>query len=893
LSLIAGTRLGPYEIQSPLGAGGMGEVYRARDTRLERTVAVKVLPQHLSSSADSRQRFEREAKTISQLSHPHICALHVVGSQDGIEYLVMEHLEGETLSERLARGPLPLEQTLRFGQQIADALDKAHRQGIVHRDLKPANVMLTKTGVKLLDFGLAKVLEPAASKDSLTSLPTKQALTQEGTILGTFQYMSPEQLEGKDADARTDIFALGATLYEMATGRKAFAGASQASLISSIMTADPPSISAAQPMSPPALDRVVKTCLAKDPEDRWQSAADVGRELKWIGEGSAAGVAAPAAVVAGRRNRERLAWIAGLLLIGTAAAVLSPRLLSRPASTAEPIRFDIRPPFHDRFDSAPWLSPDGRSIAFVGPDGSRTRRLWIRSLGSVEPVAVEGIGNVDEVLSVGWAPDGRSLAFSAEGKLKRIGISGGTPQAVCDTQSAFGISWSPSGELIYTPFYGSPVMRVAASGGTPAPVTALDKSAGEVAHLWPKFLSDGRRFLYFARTKQGRESHQGWIASGSLDSRQSRRIRPADELIGVAEGRLLFVAAGTMYAQPFDEKTLTVREEPVALAGRPFVNGSNVAVLAEVVGRTLIFRSDPPALRRMVVRDRSGRKLAEVGSAEPFGNRVAISPDGRRALISRRNPQKGQSESCVLDLERGTSARSGSGIQEEVYPVWAPDGERFVFSWDRDGPYDMVSRRLDGSAPDEILLLSPFDKTASDWSRDGKTILFTNSDPGSFGTAYLQVGSKDPPKRVPGSERTTSARLSADGRWVLWSSADSGRREVYVQRFPDGSGRQQVSVNGGAAAHWSPDGREIFFLSPDGKIMAASFDATGGAPRISIPAPLFAATRAQLESAYVGSETFNWDVFPDGQRFLVCEPVSEIDPTAITVVLDWQAQLTK
>src|SRR5215510_4488410 len=304
MTLSAGSRLGPYEVLAPIGAGGMGEVYKARDTRLDRTVAVKVLPQHLSASAEVRQRFEREAKTISQLSHPHICALYDVGNQDGVEYLVMELLEGETLAERLNKGSLPVEQTLRFGIEIADALDKAHRQGIVHRDLKPGNVMLTKSGVKLLDFGLAKAIAPPAEKASLTSLPTQQGLTQEGTILGTFQYMAPEQLEGKEADARTDIFALGAVLYEMATGKKAFSGTSQASLISSIMSADPPSISAVQPMSPPALDRVVKTCLAKDPEDRWQSAADLGRELRWISEGSAAGVEAPVAVASKRRSRE-------------------------------------------------------------------------------------------------------------------------------------------------------------------------------------------------------------------------------------------------------------------------------------------------------------------------------------------------------------------------------------------------------------------------------------------------------------------------------------------------------------------------------------------------------------------------------------------------------------
>ncbi len=372
MELSAGSRLGPYEILSPLGAGGMGEVYRARDTRLERTVALKVLTRERSESAESRQRFEREAKTISQLSHPHICALYDVGREGDVDYLVMEYLEGETLSERLAKSPMPLEQTLKFGQQIADALDKAHRQGIVHRDLKPGNVMLTKSGVKLLDFGLAKGFEAPAARGALTSLPTKAALTQEGTILGTFQYMAPEQLEGREADGRTDIFAFGAVLYEMATGRKAFAGATQASLITAIMSAEPPSISTAHPMSPPALDRVVRTCLAKDPEDRWQSAADVKRELAWIAEGSAAGVAAPAVLSTRRRTRESLAWgLAAAGLVGAAAA-----LLTRPsAPPPQPIRFTFNAPpgLKLRPQDRPALSADGRRLAFVVIEPGRSR----------------------------------------------------------------------------------------------------------------------------------------------------------------------------------------------------------------------------------------------------------------------------------------------------------------------------------------------------------------------------------------------------------------------------------------------------------------------------------------------------------------------------------------
>jgi hypothetical protein len=476
VTLAAGSKLGPYEILGQIGAGGMGEVYRAKDARLERTVAVKVLPPHLSASPESRQRFEREAKTISQLSHPHICAIYDVGQEGETEYLVMELLEGETLSDRLAKGPLPFEQTLRYGTEIADALDKAHRQGIVHRDLKPGNVMLTKSGVKLLDFGLAKAMAPAVQQSSLTSLPTMMGtannLTQEGTILGTFQYMAPEQLEGKEADARTDIFAFGCVLYEMATGRKAFSGATQASLISAILRDDPQPISQVQPMSPPSLDHVVKACLAKDPEERRQSAHDIASELKWIGEGS--GVSgAPATLVGPHRpGHGRMAWgIAALAVIGALAWTFF--LVRRPSATMPGLRVAVLAPDGTTSYGAFALSPDGRQVAFIatGADGRDT--LYVRSLDSLEARSLPG---TEDAAYPFWSPDSASLGFFAKRRLKRIDVGGGPPRDLADVTDPRGGTWGRDGVIVFAPSGGSGLVRIAAAGGAVTTVTELDPS---------------------------------------------------------------------------------------------------------------------------------------------------------------------------------------------------------------------------------------------------------------------------------------------------------------------------------------------------------------------------------------------------------------------------------
>ena len=555
-----GAQLGPYEVLAPLGAGGMGEVYRARDTRLDRTVAVKVLPGHLAANPDLRQRFEREARAVSSLNHPHICALFDVGQQDGTDYLVMEYLEGETLADRLGRGPLPTDQVLRNGIEIADALDRAHRQGIVHRDLKPGNVMLTKSGTKLLDFGLAKLQTalPAPAASVLSAMATAhRPLTEAGTVLGTFQYMAPEQLEGKEADARTDLFALGTILYEMATGRKAFSGKSQASLIAAILSADPPPLSSFQPLAPPALERLVKVCLAKDPDDRLQTAHDVMQELKWIVEaGSAAGVPAP--VAARRRSRERLAWIlAGLLPL--LASGLTHFVTSRQRPPVQATRFQVPAPEGASSVNYQLLSPDGRHLAFIATVEGVTS-VWVRPLDSLEAHPLRGTEGV--AYDYIWSPDSAAVAFVLKNRLNRLALSGGPSLTICEMGDLESGDWGRDGTILLSSFQGGAIYRVSASGGTPTAVTTVEKDAAE-SHRYPAFLPDGRHFLYLAQ-RSPREKSALYVAS--LDSPEKRLLVPAESQADYSpSGHLLFVREGTLMAQPFDARDLRVHGEAVPL----------------------------------------------------------------------------------------------------------------------------------------------------------------------------------------------------------------------------------------------------------------------------------------------------------------------------------------
>jgi serine/threonine protein kinase len=567
MALTSGTKLGPYEIQSPLGAGGMGEVYLARDTRLERTVAVKILPPHLSSNLEAKQRFEREARAISSLNHPNICTLHDVGHQDGTDFLVMEYLEGETLGERLMKGPLSPEQVLKYGIDICEGLEKAHKNGVIHRDLKPGNIMLTKSGAKLMDFGLAKATpaqQPPASSLTMTlSGPSGgQPLTAQGMVLGTFQYMSPEQLEGKEADARSDIFALGAVLYEMASGRRAFTGKSQASIVAAILASDPQPISAVHPMSPPALDRVVRTCMAKDPDERWQTAHDVKLQLQWIAEaGSQAGIPAP--VAARRRISQKLAWAVAAVAAAAAIAFAIGFVLRSPVP-AHPLRVSILPPDQHSFDPLSIaLSPDGTKLAFVAAAAGGTPQLWVRPLDST---AAQPLGGTDDAAFPFWSPDSRSLGFFAQGKLRIIDASGGAVQTLADASQPRGGAWGADGTILYTPDTLSAMFRIPAAGGTPSHAIGQDKAAASIGSpRWPVFLPDGRHFIFF-QYRPDSQGGGGSIHLGALDSQQDTILVASDYRAQYASGHLVFVHGGNLMSQSFDEKKLTLTGNPVPIA---------------------------------------------------------------------------------------------------------------------------------------------------------------------------------------------------------------------------------------------------------------------------------------------------------------------------------------
>jgi Tol biopolymer transport system component/predicted Ser/Thr protein kinase len=881
MTLASGTRLGPYEILSPIGAGGMGEVYRARDTRLERTVAVKVLPQRLSASPESRQRFEREAKTISQLSHPHICALYDVGNQEGVEYLVMEYLEGETLADRLAKGPLPLEQTLRFGIEIADALDKAHRQGIVHRDLKPGNVMSTKSGVKLLDFGLAKAMAPAMPQTSLTALPTQANLTQEGTILGTFQYMAPEQLEGKEADPRTDIFALGSVLYEMATGRKSFSGATQASLISAILRDEPQPISQALPTTPPALDRVVRTCLAKDPEDRFQTAHDVKLELKWIAEGaSQASLAVPALA---RRGRTHPAGaIAGFALgaLATGLGILWWQAHESARETPKPVWLSMLLP-----SDAPVASYGAQTLAF-SPDGTRlvysaehggTTQLYLRSLDRLEAIPVR---ESEGALSAFFSPDSRWLGFFAGTRLMKVPIEGGVPQTICEAAEVRGASWGSDGTIVFSTGT-SGLRRVPASGGTPRVLLAPDSKRGETSFYWPEILPGNEAVLFTSYVGTGRASVV------SLKTGARRDLTEGNGAHYSPSGHLVFARGGSLFAASFDIKRLELTGAAVSVVdGVMILSPYSSPLFGLAGGGALAYASGSPPRETLVSVDRQGK--VEPLRSEPRGyEEPRFSPDGKRLAITIRTDNP---DIWILDISRGISARLTFETGEDETPVWTPDGTKLTYSADRVGhPRAVYWKPSDGSGIEERLFESQTHPHVNSWSPDGRTLVYTDFDPVFSGDIWvLTLGEKverRPWLRTPFNER--AARLSPDGHWLAYISNESGRDEVYVQPFPGPGGKWQISVSGGTEPVWSHTGREIFYRSGD-KMMAVGVVPSRGfsaeTPHVLFEGGRFVPTRR-------GDATY--DVSPDDRRFVMVQRSLESVATHLNVVLNFSEELKR
>jgi len=870
MGLPPGTKLGPYQVLAPLGAGGMGEVYKARDTRLERTVAIKVLPQHLSASLEVRQRFEREARTISQLSHPHICALYDVGNQDGVEYLVMEYLEGETLAERLLKGSLPIHQTLRYGIEIADALDKAHRQGIVHRDLKPGNVMLTKSGVKLLDFGLAKAVQPSTPASALTSLPTEgPALTAEGTIVGTFQYMAPEQLEARESDARTDIFAFGAVLYEMATGQKAFSGVSRASLIGAILKDEPPLISTVQPMSPPALDRVVKRCLAKDPEDRWQNAADLASELEWIGESaSQKGIAVSVAP----RRLSWLPWaIAALAALVAVGTLLRPRRSEAPAAAR--MVLSILPPQGVAWTDWFALSPDGRRLALVGSNEGRMQ-IWMRRLDEEEARPVAGTGDAESPF---WSPDGRSLAFFAQRKLKRIELESGAVQVLCDAGLGRGGAWNREGVILFAGGTLGAISRVAASGGAPVAATKLDLTRGDLIHRFPQFLPDGRRFLVFVSTAKPETTG---IYLGSLESQELKLIGPSQEAGQFAPpDRLLYARGDALVAQRLDLGRAKPVGEPETLLRQ--VDVAELATFLRLFSASqngsVAFR-DAGYERPLVWFDRRGNITGRTSAvAGPRG--FSLSPDEELAAYT--TGTQTASDVWILDLKRDVSTKLTLGTVT-VGPVFSRDGRFLYYRSFLRNRFEIRRKSLRSGGPDETLFEGNAFDSPADETPDGKTLI-VQSVRGSLDIQALPL--EGDRKLVPVlttefSER--GSRLSPNGRWLAYCSDDSGRFEVYVRRFPVTEEKWQVSTRGGIWPYWRGDGKEIYYVGLDAVLMAVPISA-GQTFSVGSPESLFQ-TRLRVWTVprqYVASR--------DGQRFLMIYPTQDPATSPMNVLLNWQA----
>jgi serine/threonine protein kinase len=893
MALSAGAKLGPYEIGAPLGAGGMGEVYRARDTRLDRIVAIKVLPTHLADLPELRGRFEREARAIASLNHPHICTLHDIGRQGGTDYLVMELVEGQTLAQRLLKGPLPAEQLLQYAIEIADALDKAHHNGITHRDLKPGNIMLTQSGVKLLDFGLAKLTRDAAvTTNTLTTLPTAEhTITAEGSIVGTLQYMAPEQLEGAEADARTDIFAFGVVVYEMATGKKAFDGKSQASLIAKILETDPPPISSLQPMTPPALDRVVKKCLAKEPEKRWQDAGDLCDELRWLAE-----TVPPEQVSTARSNRWAL--ISALACVVVAAAAGAAGWLLKPAPASEQV-MQLAVPLPDEM-SLPFfveLSPDGRRVVLGVRNGNESE-LVLRSLDSSQ---IQSLAGTENARSPFWSPDSRSIGFYADGKLKTISANGGPAQVLCDAGlSGYGGAWNSNGAILFTADTG-PLQRVNASGGSCAPLMKGEPGENDGS---PVFLPDGKHFLYEA--SGGDESNTG-IYVASLDNPAGERLLSdqsglefAAPTRGSKQGYILLLRGTTLTAQPFDPETLQLAGDAFPVAQQVSMNFSNGVAASVSSNGTLIYLTNINRDGQLTWFDRSGKVSGIVG---PHGwqDGVALSPDNRIAAISR-NFSGSDVELWLEDLVRGGATAFTFDPTHGRDAVWSPDSSQIIFA-SADGK--IYRKEANGGGQEEPLLAGGNSKYPSDWSRDGRFLLYTDIDPKTAADIWVlpdpsvKFGDGKPFPFLQTQFSESQAQFSPDGRWIAYASNESGQEEIYVRPFsgqPSGTaGEWKISTAGGREPRWNPDGKELYYLAeePTGhfkaQLMAVPVHASGAVFQAGAPARLF-------DFDYLGivpqRNIFGYSVAAAGQRFLV-NPSTQPITTTLNVIVNWEASVSR
>src|SRR5271169_4960578 len=887
MALILGSRLGPYEILSPLGAGGMGEVYRARDTRLDRTVAIKVLPSHLSDDPALRQRMEREAKAISALQHSNICTLYDIGSQDGTDFLVMEYLEGQTLADRLAKGALPMDQVLKIGTEIAQALEKAHQQGIIHRDLKPANIMLTKAGAKLMDFGLAKPemsissqavgpFTPSTPTMTLASLTSAASpLTQKGSIVGTFQYIAPELLQGAEADARSDLFSFGCVLYEMITGRRAFEGKSQLSVFTAILEKDPEPISASQPLASPLLDRVVCACLAKDPADRIQAAHDVAMDLGWVDSLRSAPPDKESSAAPAPSRAPWFAAVAAAIVLGTLAGFF----LHRPAPSAPSIRAVLNPPPGGHFrltdDAAgpPVLSPDGAFLAFTATVDGKTS-VWVRPMSSND---VRSLPDTSDAIFPFWSPDSRSIGYFAGNKLKMIEIDGGASQVVCDVTLGRGGAWGPGGVIVFSASPVSALWQVNASGGPPAQLTKLDPSL-HTSHRWPFFLPDGKHFLYFAMHHDPSKSSNNAVYYASLDGRENRLLVHSQTNAIYAAGFLLFNRGDQLVAQAFNPDKGELSGELQTVSSDVLNDVSTWRTSASATNSGLLtFGNGSSGAEQLVWMDPNGKPPTVAADKLQNLQFARLSPQGGRVAMV---IDSGMNDIWSLDLARGVSTRLTFGPTGNTFPVWSPDGKWIAYSSLRASGSGIYRLPTDGSGAEELLLPDPPGSSFApdDWSKDGKTLLYS---PNVFmqkdnGVWAVSLDGDRKPRQV--LSHGTNATLSANGRWLAYESAESGRVEIYVQAYGGGQGKWQVSSNLGQAPRWSADGKKLFYFDEHQSVVGVSVQEGGGALQFGSP--------HTVVSQWTILTIPFFSVSPDGNRFLM-ERVSQQVNQPITLVTNF------
>jgi serine/threonine protein kinase/Tol biopolymer transport system component len=866
---------GPYRVIRQLGSGGMGTVYLAADTRLQRNIALKVL-RTSGSAPNVGDRLRREARLVSSLNHPHICALYDIGLQEGVTFLVMEYVKGETLGNRLRRGRMPIDLVLRTGAQIADALSAAHAKGIVHRDLKPENIMLNGAGVKVLDFGVAKFARdtPLAAAE--------ETLTATGMIVGTPAYMSPEQLNGRDCDPRTDLFALGLLLYEMASGRRAFAHATQASLVAAILTAEPDYVA----LQHPHLEAIIRGCLEKEPTVRWQNAQDIKRMLEWRSSGWSD---PPLAQPAPRKGSAVWRRALGAALVVLSLAVgLALGHQWRPAANRRAVHLSLTAPAGTELTQGSAISPDGEQLAFVARAGGR-EKIWLRRLNF--PTARELPGTDGGALPF-WSPDSASLGFFVDGKLKRIDVASGVTSVICEVGKGRGASWNSEGTILFNSVNDGPLLRVAASGGEPAAVTTVDRARGENSHRWPYFLPGGRKFLYFVRSDNAADRG---IYLGSLDQPHDKTqlvrslgngiYAPASDGNG---GYLLWVRDGILMAQPMDPESGRLRGQPVGLADRVGVTGAYQSTeISASKDSGLVYRGAEHSLLQMTWYNRQGQPSGILGEPGAYTD-LRISPDGLRILLRRDVTGSEYSAYHMMELSRATvPARLGS----PVGMAWSPEGLRIAY--DRLAPPNIYLRSLNGSLPEERLTHSTSTQVVTDWSRDGRFLLYIedSNEIGAKSRADVWAFSlqEHKPMQITSTPfREVRARFSPTGKWIGFSSDESGQREVFVESFPPQGYKWQVSRNGGDHPRWRADGKELFYVSPDSTLMSVKVEVSGNTPVFGTPAALFKiAIPAESGS---GTAYTPYDVAAEGRILALAHAGGPAVPS-LTVVLGWDAQL--